>query len=88
MLGKSDSGLAKCWVEILPSRWDPSGICFQFAIEIAPSLWGSNRKLQLLSTKVVREVQFRSSGSKIATSKYKSSTRGAVLQLRLENRNV
>ena len=45
------------------------------------------RKSQLLSTKVVREVNFRSWGSKIATFKYESSTRSALSQLGLENRN-
>ena len=42
---------------------------------------------QLLSTKVVREVNFRSWGSKIATFKYESSTRSPLSQLGLENRN-
>ena len=45
------------------------------------------RKSQLLSTKVVREVHFRSWGSKIPTFKYESSTRSPLSQLGLENRN-
>ena len=49
------------------------------------SIFGS--KSQLLSTKVVREVNFRSWGLKIATFKYESSTRSALSQLGLENRN-
>ena len=42
---------------------------------------------QLLSTKVVREVHFRSRGSNIATFKYESSTRSPLSQLGLKNRN-
>ena len=44
------------------------------------------RKSQLLSTKVVREVNFRSWGLKIATFKYESSARSPLSQPGLENR--
>ena len=44
-------------------------------------------KSQLLSTDVVCGACSRSSGWKIATFKYKSSTRSVLPQLRLENRN-
>ena len=43
------------------------------------------RKSQLLTMKVVREVQFRSWGSKIATFKYESSTRSQLSGI--EHRN-
>ena len=46
------------------------------------------RKSQLLSTKVVREVNFRSRGLKIVTFKYESSTRSPLSQPGLENRNI
>ena len=42
-------------------------------------------KSQLLSTKVAREVHFRSWGLEIATFKYESSTRNQFSEL--ENRN-
>ena len=42
---------------------------------------------QLFIAEVAREVNFRSSGWKIATFKYKSSTRSTLAQLRLGNRN-
>ena len=45
------------------------------------------RKSQLLSTKVVREVNFRSWGLKIATFKYESSAQSPLSQPGLENRN-
>ena len=45
------------------------------------------RTSQPLSTKVEREVNFRSRGSKIATFKYESSTRSPLSQPGLENRN-
>ena len=45
------------------------------------------RTSQLLSTKVVREVNFRSWGLNIATFKYESSTRSPLSQPGLENRN-
>ena len=45
------------------------------------------RKSQLLSAKVVSEVNFRSWGLKIATFKYESSKRSQLSQLGLENRN-
>ena len=45
------------------------------------------RKSQLLSTKVVREVNFRSWGLKIAIFKYESSAQSPFSQPGLENRN-
>ena len=45
------------------------------------------RKSQLLSTKVVREVNFRSWGLKIATFKYESGAQSPLSQPGLENRN-
>ena len=45
------------------------------------------RTSQLLSAKVVREVNFRSRGWKIATFKYESSTQSPLSQLGLENRD-
>ena len=45
------------------------------------------RKSQLLSTKVVREVNFRSWGLKIATFKYESSAQSPLSQPGLENRD-
>ena len=46
------------------------------------------RKSQLLSAKVVREVNFRSWGLKIATFKYESSAQSLLSQPGLENRNL
>ena len=43
---------------------------------------------QLLSATVVRKVRPRSSGCKVATFKYKSSTRSTSPQLRLQSRNL
>ena len=80
------AALSQGQVQILRQAQHFSKVKHTFG-EGAAFLQGQLSKSQLLSTKVVREVNFRSWGLKIATFKYESSAQNPLSQPGLENRN-